>query len=211
MEEFKEYTGKTVEDAITAASVDLGVPSDEIEYSVLEKGSAGGLFGIGSKDAVINARKKQTSYTDKAKNFLDDVFDKMGLTVDLEMFFNDEENSLSINMSGDHMGMLIGKRGATLDSLQYLTNLVVNKGSDDYVRVKLDTEDYRHRREETLANLARNVAYKVRKTRRSVSLEAMNPYERRIIHSALQGEEHITTHSEGEDPYRHVVIEYVRN
>ena len=114
-------------------------------------------------------------------------------------------------MSGDKMGILIGKRGQTLDSLQYLTNLVVNKGSDDYIRVKIDTEDYRHRREETLENLARNVASRVRRSRRSVSLEPMNPYERRIIHSALQDVDHVTTHSEGEEPYRHVVIDYVRS
>ena len=211
MEEFKEFTGKTVEDAITAASVELGVPSDEIEYDVLEKGSTGGLFGIGSKDAVINARKKETSCEDVARQFLDDVFEKMGIDVDLEMLFNDEENTLSINMSGDHMGMLIGKRGQTLDSLQYLTNLVVNKGSDEYIRVKMDTEDYRHRRKETLENLARNMAYKARRSRKSVSLEPMNPYERRIIHYALQDEENISTHSEGEEPYRHVVIDYVRS
>ena len=211
MEEFKEFTGKTVEDAITAASVELGVPSDEIEYDVLEKGSAGGLFGIGSKDAVINARKKETSCEDVARQFLDDVFEKMGIDVDLEMLFNDEENTLSINMSGDRMGMLIGKRGQTLDSLQYLTNLVVNKGSDEYIRVKMDTEDYRHRRKETLENLARNMAYKARRSRKSVSLEPMNPYERRIIHYALQDEENISTHSEGEEPYRHVVIDYVRS
>ena len=211
MEEFKEYTGKTVDDALTAASVELGVPSDEIEYDVLEKGSTGGLFGIGSKNAVINARKKPTSCEDVARNFLGDVFDKMGLDVDLEMLYNDEENSLSINMSGDKMGILIGKRGQTLDSLQYLTNLVVNKGSDDHIRVKMDTADYRHRREETLENLARNVASRVRRSRRSVSLEPMNPYERRIIHSALQDEDHVTTHSEGEEPYRHVVIDYVRS
>ena len=135
----------------------------------------------------------------------------MGIDVDLEMLFNDEENTLSINMSGDRMGMLIGKRGQTLDSLQYLTNLVVNKGSDEYIRVKMDTEDYRHRRKETLENLARNMAYKARRSRKSVSLEPMNPYERRIIHYALQDEENISTHSEGEEPYRHIVIDYVRS
>lgn len=211
MEEFKEFTGKTLDDAITAASVSLGVPSDEIEYEVLVKGSSGGLFGIGSKDAVINARKKATSYEDIADKFLSDVFDKIGIEVNLEMAYNDEDNILSIDMSGDHMGILIGKRGQTLDSLQYLTNLVVNKDSKDYVRVKLDTEDYRHRRKETLENLAKNMAIKARRTRHSVSLEPMNPYERRIIHYALQDEEGITTHSEGEEPFRHVVIEYSRS
>lgn len=210
MEEFREFTGKTVEEAITNASVELGVPSDELDIDILEKGSNGGLFGIGAKDAVINARVKATSCEDLARNFLDSVFDKMGIDVDLEMLYNDEDNVLSINMSGDKMGLLIGKRGQTLDSLQYLTSLVINKDSDEYIRVKLDTEDYRHRRKETLENLARNVAYKAKRTHRAQSLEPMNPYERRIIHYALQDDDRVTTYSEGEDPYRHVVIDLKR-
>ena len=122
----------------------------------------------------------------------------------------DEEGALSINMEGSNMGILIGKRGQTLDSLQYLTNRVANKMQDGYVRVKLDTEDYRRRRKETLENLARSIAYKVRKTRKTVSLEPMNPYERRIIHSALQGNKYVETVSEGEEPYRHVVVKLKR-
>lgn len=207
MEEFREFTGKTVDEAITNASVELGLPSSELDIDILEKGSNGGLFGIGAKDAVINARIKSTSCEDKARDFLDSVFDKMGLDVNIEMLFNDEDNILSINMSGDKMGLLIGKRGQTLDSLQYLTSLVINKGSDEYIRVKLDTEDYRHRRKETLENLARNTASKVKRTHRAQSLEPMNPYERRIIHYALQDDDRVTTYSEGEDPYRHVVVD----
>lgn len=207
MEEFREFTGKTVDEAITNASVELGLPSSELDIDILEKGSNGGLFGIGAKDAVINARIKSTSCVDKARDFLDSVFDKMGLDVNIEMLFNDEDNILSINMSGDKMGLLIGKRGQTLDSLQYLTSLVINKGSDEYIRVKLDTEDYRHRRKETLENLARNTASKVKRTHRAQSLEPMNPYERRIIHYALQDDDRVTTYSEGEDPYRHVVVD----
>ena len=122
----------------------------------------------------------------------------------------DEEGALSIEMNGKNMGILIGKRGQTLDALQYLTNRVANKMQDGYVRVKLDTEDYRRRRKETLENLAKNIAHKVKKTRRPVSLEPMNPYERRIIHSALQGDKSVTTHSEGEEPYRRVVVTLVR-
>ena len=122
----------------------------------------------------------------------------------------DEEGALSINMEGDNMGILIGKRGQTLDSLQYLTNRVANKMQDGYVRVKLDTEDYRRRRKETLENLAKNIASKVKRTRRTVSLEPMNPYERRIIHSALQSDPSVSTHSEGEEPYRRVVVTLVR-
>ena len=122
----------------------------------------------------------------------------------------DEEGALSINMEGDNMGVLIGKRGQTLDSLQYLTNRVANKMQEGYVRVKLDTEDYRRRRKETLENLAKNIASKVKRTRRMVSLEPMNPYERRIIHSALQSDPAVSTHSEGEEPYRRVVVTLVR-
>ena len=118
----------------------------------------------------------------------------------------DEEGALSITMDGKNMGILIGKRGQTLDSLQYLTNRVANKSQDGYVRVKLDTEDYRRRRKQTLENLAKNIAYKVKRTRKPVSLEPMNPYERRIIHSALQGDDRVSTHSEGEEPYRRVVV-----
>lgn len=210
MEEFREFTGKTVEDAITNASVAFGLPSSELEIDILDKGSNGRLFGIGAKDAVINARIRSTSCEDIARDFLDQVFDKMGLTVNIEMLYNDEESVLSINLSGDHMGLLIGKRGQTLDSLQYLTSLVINKGHDNYIRVKLDTEDYRHRRKETLENLARNVAYKAKKTHRSQSLEPMTAYERRIIHTALQDDDEVTTFSEGEEPYRHVVIDLKR-
>mgnify|MGYP000829999287 CR=1 FL=1 len=130
----------------------------------------------------------------------------MNIEASIEVAINEEENVMNIEFSGEDMGPLIGKRGATLDSLQYLTSLVVNKGKSDYIRVKLDTEDYRRRRKETLENLARNIAYKVKKTRRPVSLEPMNPYERRIIHSALQGNKFVETYSEGSEPYRHVVV-----
>ena len=122
----------------------------------------------------------------------------------------DEEGALAIEMSGDNMGILIGKRGQTLDSLQYLTNRVANKSQDGYVRVKLDTEDYRKRRKQTLENLAKNIAYKVKRSRKPISLEPMNPYERRIIHSALQGNKFVETVSEGEEPYRHVVVKLKR-
>ena len=123
----------------------------------------------------------------------------------------DEEGALAIEMSGDNMGILIGKRGQTLDSLQYLTNRVANKSQDGYVRVKLDTEDYRKRRKQTLENLAKNIAYKVKRSRKPISLEPMNPYERRIIHSALQADDRVSTHSEGEEPYRHVVVTLKRD
>ena len=313
----KEITvsAKTLDDAITEASIQLGVSSDQMEYDVIEKGSTG-FFGIGSKQAVIKARlkkekaeqeetisvseifeskpevkeeqksevknevkneikndfkkenrkdfkkdpkkennkdykkeykkdskkeykkdfkkeyKKETAapvqeekkevsqperkeievavVTEETKkiceDFLRDVLKAMGMG---EVEFTsvvDEDGALSIEMKGDDMGILIGKRGQTLDSLQYLTNRVANKSQEGYVRVKLDTEDYRRRRKQTLENLAKNIAYKVKRTRKPVSLEPMNPYERRNIHSALQNDDRVSTHSEGEEPYRRVVV-----
>ena len=270
-------SAKTVEDAITEASIQLGITSDKLEYEVIEKGSAG-FLGIGMKQAVIEARRKveekqeteiveevkkeiqqvaaeevkaeekiveevkaeiehdekpkQTTekvekkeeikndapvkrevelaeVTDETKEavstFLKDTLKAMGMEVEIALDI-DEDGSLSINMSGPNMGILIGKRGQTLDSLQYLANRVANKHQSGYVRVKLDTENYRARREETLKHLAKNIAYKVKRNRRPVALEPMNPYERRIIHSALQNDPYVTTHSEGEEPYRKVVV-----
>ena len=141
-----------------------------------------------------------------AKSFLEDVFKAMNMEVVIKTSYDKEESSLNIDLAGAEMGVLIGKRGQTLDSLQYLVSLVVNKDMDGYIRVKVDTENYRERRAKTLENLARNVAFKVKRTRRSVELEPMNPYERRIIHSALQNDRYVTTYSEGEEPYRHVVV-----
>lgn len=288
-------SAKTLDDAITEASIQLGVASDQMEYDVIEKGSAG-FLGIGSRQAVIKARvkvakkeepkvevkevfsqtvkeepkkeadkevkkesKKDFKKEDKkdfkkdfkkdykkdfkkdykkevkkevaeepkeskeekkplevsvvteetkkiCEAFLVDVLKAMGMEeVEIDSKI-DEDGALSIEMKGANMGILIGKRGQTLDSLQYLTNRVANKSQEGYVRVKLDTEDYRKRRKETLENLASRIAYKVRRTRRPVSLEPMNPYERRIIHSALQSDDRVSTHSEGEEPYRRVVV-----
>lgn len=141
---------------------------------------------------------------EKIKKFLGQVFESMSLEVTVDVTVTEEE--IGVNLSGDDMGILIGKRGQTLDSLQYLVSLVVNKGRDGYIRVKLDTENYRERRKETLETLAKNIAYKVKRTKRPVSLEPMNPYERRIIHSALQNDRYVVTRSDGEEPFRHVVI-----
>ena len=208
--EYKEFTAKTVSEAITEACQSFGVTSDRLAYEVIEEGSAG-FLGIGSKPASIKAavkeeEKKELSFEEIAKNFLREVFEAMKMEVVIEAKFDEAERNLDIELSGDDMGMLIGKRGATLDSLQYLVSLVVNKNVDDYVRVKVDTENYRERRKETLENLAKNIAYKVKRTKRPVSLEPMNPYERRIIHSALQNDKYVTTHSEGEDPFRRVIV-----
>lgn len=238
--EYKEFSAKTVDDAITAACQDFFVTSDKLDYEVLEEGSSG-FLGIGAKPALIKARVKEDKVIVKesvkepvkevlkeenkfvketakvsnvdareveeaAKKFLGEVFDAMEMEVIVDAKYDDAEKALDVDMRGEEIGILIGKRGQTLDSLQYLVSLVVNRGQADYIRVKLDTENYRQRRKETLENLAKNIAYKVKRTKRPVSLEPMNPYERRIIHSALQNDRYVTTHSEGEEPFRRVVV-----
>ena len=202
--EFIEVSAKTVSDAITEACQKLGVTSDKLEYQVVEEGS-NGFLGIGAKPAIIKAAVK-CSIEDNAKIFLNDVFEAMKLEVVVTVKYDEEERTMDIDLSGDEMGVLIGKRGQTLDSLQYLVSLVVNKDAENYIRVKVDTENYRQRRKDTLENLAKNISYKVKRTKRAVSLEPMNPYERRIIHSALQNDRYVTTHSEGEEPFRKVVV-----
>ena len=313
MGEYMQFSAKTKNEAITKACIELGVSSDQLDIQVVSEGSSG-FFGIGSKPAIIKARKveesseekeiekiidsvkidalkeetakevqkpavksvskapetKKETAAEKAKEerqpkpvrekqfrekaskekpvreqkekpakektvravkaieiitdpeeikdieeralvFLKDVFASMDLgEVTITSKYNTTDGCLEVDFEGEDMGILIGKRGQTLDSLQYLTSLVVNKGKSDYIRVKLDTEDYRRRRKETLENLARGIAYKVKKTRKPVVLEPMNPYERRIIHSALQGNKFVETVSEGEEPYRHVVVKLKR-
>lgn len=245
--DYIEVKAKTIDDAITDALVQLGITSDQLDYEVIEKGSAG-ILGLGRKDAVIRARKKVvpekkvepvvekkvkapvekrvehpvtevqktetkapvsvdfSALETSVREFLTQVFAAMKLEVEIITKVDEDNRLIDVEFKGSEMGVLIGKRGQTLDSLQYLTNLAVNKQSDSYVKVKLDTEDYRKRRKETLENLARNVAYKVKRTKRPVSLEPMNPFERRVIHSALQNDRYVSTHSEGEEPYRHVVV-----
>ena len=202
--EFIEVSAITVDDAITEASIKLGTTSDKIEVEVIEKGSTG-FLGIKSKPAIIKARKKNDT-VDNIREFLENVFSAMNMEVTIDIKKAEDDKVYEVELSGKEMGLLIGKRGQTLDSLQYLTNLAVNKHSDGYIKVKLDTEDYRQRRKDTLENLAKNIAYKVKRTKRPVSLEPMNPYERRVIHSALQGDRYVETHSEGEEPFRHVVV-----
>ena len=315
MNEYMQFSAKTKNEAITKACIELGVSSDQLDIQVISEGSSG-FFGIGSKPAIIKARKtedhseekeleeivasvkldafkdepepetekvspkpepktpvktshskpeaktevsgeekksrpvrekqpKEKVYKEKpvrepkpakekpvktskpieiitdpeeikeieerASVFLRDVFASMDLgEVEITSKYNTTDGCLEVDFEGQDMGILIGKRGQTLDSLQYLTSLVVNKGKANYIRVKLDTEDYRRRRKETLENLARGIAYKVKKTRKPVVLEPMNPYERRIIHSALQGNKYVETVSEGEEPYRHVVVKLKR-
>ena len=200
-----EVSAKTVSDAITEACQKLGVTSDKLDYQVVEEGSSG-FLGIGAKPAVIKAAVKKSSVEEVARAFLNDVFQAMNMEVVIDIKYNEEEKSMDIELSGNEMGVLIGKRGQTLDSLQYLVSLVVNKESEEYIHVKVDTENYRQRRKETLENLAKNIAYKVKRTKRSVSLEPMNPYERRIIHTSVQKVNGAISWSEGENANRHVVI-----
>lgn len=203
--EFVEFKGKTLDEALMQASVELGCASTDLEYNVVSEGSTGFLGLIGSKPFVISARKKKT-FVDDVREYLETLFKAMDIQADIKIEFNETDNLLDIDVEGPEMGILIGKRGQTLDALQYLISLAVNKKSDSYIRVKLDTENYRARRKETLENLAKNIAYKVKRTKRPVSLEPMNPYERRVIHSALQNDKYVTTHSEGDEPFRRVVV-----
>lgn len=197
-----ETAGKTVDDAIEAALKQLGAEMDDVEVTVLEEGSKG-LFGIGSRQARVQVRLKPDP-AEEGICFLESVFEKMNVDVDIEKY--EDEESVLFKISGKDSGIIIGRRGETLDALQYLTSLVVNKSSKKYMRVTIDIENYRKKREETLARLARRLADKVVKYRRNISLEPMNPYERRIIHSTLQNNEYVETYSVGEDPNRKVVI-----
>ncbi len=202
--EYIEISAKTVDDAVTEAVIQLGTTHDQLEYEVIEKGSAG-FIGIGRKDAVIRVKKKD-SVEDRIRDFLQKIFAVMKLEVEILIEREESGRVVNVELKGNDMGVLIGKRGQTLDSLQYLTNLAVNKNAEEFVKVKIDTEDYRKRRRETLENLAKNIAFKVKRTKHPVSLEPMNPFERRVIHYALQNDKFVTTHSEGEEPFRHVVV-----
>ncbi|MCT4633330.1 MAG: protein jag [Firmicutes bacterium] len=197
-----EITGKTVESAIDAALMQLNTTIDKVDVEILENASKG-FLGFGAKEARVKVVLKEDS-EDIAREFLMNIFKQMN--IEAELTIEVKKEGLFINIVGKHMAILIGKRGQTLDSLQYLVSLVVNKNRDDYLRVVLDTENYRKKREETLIKLANKLAYKVKKYRKSVVLEPMNPYERRIIHSAVQNNEFVNTRSEGEEPYRKVVL-----
>lgn len=200
-----EMTGKTVSEALQNALKKLNLTEDRVDYEVLDEGSKGFLNLIGSKPARIIVKVKR-DYKEEARTFLRSICDNMGIKAEIRI--REEDDSLYINLSGPKMGLIIGYRGETLDALQYLVSLVVNKNHDEpYKKVILDTENYRKKREETLIRVAEKTAYKVRRSKRSYKLEPMNPYERRIIHSALQGNEYVYTFSEGEEPYRRVVVD----
>lgn len=201
---FVEKYGKSVEEALRLALIELDANRDEVEYEIIEEGSKG-FLGFGAKETKIKVSKKHNA-ADIAQAFLASMLSEMNISASIsaELF----DDNLSINMAGEDMAILIGKRGQTLDSLQYLISLVVNKNRDEYVRVVLDTENYRMKRKETLENLAGKLAFKVKKSRKNVILEPMNPYERRIIHSTLQNNPFVSTKSEGDEPFRKVVIYY---
>ncbi len=204
MSNWYEFTAKTVDEALTEALIKLETTSDQVEYEVIEKES-NGFLGMFSKPAKIRVCKKE-SVQEIVTNFLNKLFSCMGIEVELVIEYKEEEGEMDIELKGEDMGLLIGKRGQTLDSIQYLTSLVANKDLEDYVKIKMDTENYRQRRKETIENLAKNIAGKVKKTRKPMHLEPMNPYERRIIHAVLQNDKYIETYSEGEEPFRKVVV-----
>ena len=200
-----EMMGKNVEDAINNALMQLKVTRDKVKVETLDEGSKGFLNIIGVKPAKIRVTVKRDSLNE-AKTFLTEVLQSMNMEAEVNLKY--ENNEIKIELIGPNMGLLIGYRGETLDSLQYLISLVVNKNHDEeYKRVILDTENYRAKREETLKRLASKIAYKVRISGRVLKLEPMNPYERRIIHSTLQNDSYIYTFSEGEEPYRRVVVD----
>ena len=203
-----EVNGRTVDEALETALKELKVDKDKVTVEIVDEGSRGFLNLIGAKPARIKVTVKRNAAED-VRVFLHDVLEAMGINAELEI--KEEKGLLSINISGDKMGLVIGYRGETLDSLQYLTSLVVNKNHEnEYMRVSLDTEHYRQKREETLIRFAQKIAYKVKKSGRPYKLEPMNPYERRIIHSALQEYNDINTYSEGEEPFRRVVVSIKR-
>jgi len=196
-----EVKGKTVDEAIFKGLTELGLSLDEVNIEIVHEGSKG-LFGLG-KNAVVVLSEKENALSGP-EEFLNGLFEKMQVTATCTA--QETEDAININIKGDSTGMLIGRRGETLDALQYLTSLVVNKGSENYKRITLDTENYRKKREETLVRLANRLANKVAKTGKRVALEPMNPYERRILHATLQSNPNVTTISEGEEPNRRVII-----
>lgn len=198
-----ESTGKTVEEAIALGLKELDKTRDQVDVKVLELPSKGFLGIIGSKLAKVKLTVIDRP-EDNARAFLEDLFRAMDLEVN--MTIEQKNDTLLVNMEGPNMGVVIGRRGQTLDSVQYLLSLVVNKSSDKYIKVFVDTENYRQKREDTLIRLASKMASKARKIGKTIALEPMNPYERRIIHASLQNNPYIQTYSEGEEPFRKVVI-----
>jgi spoIIIJ-associated protein len=200
-----EVEGKTVEEALNKALIELGANESMVNIEILDHGSKGLFNVIGVKPARIRVSNKY-NYIEEARNFIANILKCMKIEAKIDL--KEENDTIIINLSGEKMGMIIGYRGETLDSIQYLVSLVVNKVHElPHKKVILDTENYRSKREETLRGVAIKTANKVKKTRKVFKLEPMNPYERRIIHSALQGDAFVNTYSEGDEPFRRVVVE----
>lgn len=201
-----DMTGKTVDEAIQKALEQLNLTKDEVEINIVDEGSKGFFNLIGSKPAKVNVTVKEKTYIEDVKSFINGILDKMNIQADIAV--KEEHNNIYVNLVGPKMGSIIGYRGETLDALQYLVSLVINKNHNkEYKRIILDAEHYREKREATLVRVAHKTANKVIKSKKSFKLEPMNPYERRIIHSALQDSKYVTTYSEGEEPRRRVVID----
>ncbi|MBQ2941019.1 MAG: protein jag [Clostridia bacterium] len=204
---FVEIKAKTVDEAVEKALSDLNTTKENVEIEILEESK--GLFGLlGSKEVKVRVTLIKEDETSKAESFLKNITEKMGMDTELETVYNEEEKKMNIELKGEGLGLLIGRRGETLDALQYLTNIFLNKGSDDYIKVTLDAENYRERREDALVNLAKRTASKATKYKKNMIIEPKNPYERRIIHEALQDYPEVTTYSIGEEPNRKVVVAY---
>ena len=204
---FAEKKAKTVDEAVNQALAELGASKDEVDIEIIEETK--GLFGIlGSKEVKVRVTLRERGEVTRAKEFIKNVTEKLGMNIEQEASYNEEDKLLKIELKGEGLGLLIGRRGETLDSIQYLTNIFVNKKSDDYVKVTIDAENYRARREEALVSLAKRTASKAVKYRKNMIIEPKNPYERRIIHEALQDYPEVTTYSVGEDPNRKVIVAY---
>lgn len=204
---FAEKKAKTVDEAVNQALAELGASKDEVDIEIIEETK--GLFGIlGSKEVKVRVTLREREEVTRAKEFIKNVTEKLGMNIEKEASYNEEDKLLKIELKGEGLGLLIGRRGETLDSIQYLTNIFVNKKSDDYVKVTIDAENYRARREEALVSLAKRTASKAVKYRKNMIIEPKNPYERRIIHEALQDYPEVTTYSVGEDPNRKVIVAY---
>ncbi len=204
---FAEKKAKTVDEAVNLALKELGASKDDVDIEIIEETK--GLFGIlGNKEVKVRVTLREREEVSRAKDFIKNVTERLGMNIEQEVSFNEKDNLLKIELKGEGLGLLIGRRGETLDSIQYLTNIFVNKKSDDYIKVTIDAENYRERREESLVSLAKRTASKAVKYRKNMVIEPKNPYERRIIHEALQDYPEVTTYSVGEDPNRKVIVAY---
>lgn len=199
-----EKSGKTIDEAVNAALSELGTTKENVEIEVVNEGKRG-ILGIGAEEATVRVKMEETPLQ-KAEKYVKSVMESFGIEVEIKSSYEDETVNIEIVGDSVEVGKVIGRRGDTLDALQYLTSLVVNKGEENYIRVTIDTENYRGKREETLIKLAKRMAGMVARSKKSVTLEPMNPNERRIIHSALQNYRNVTTYSTGKDPNRCIVI-----